>query len=230
MLTLILDNSLLNLLIRFFLNLTVLYIVMMKVYYRFSKNEEYLFSNILIGVMIFLICGILGSIDLKIGLALGLFGIFAIIRFRTVTYTVKDITYVFVIIGISIVNSQANIPPPIIGAIVINTGIILLTYVLELFLQKKGFEKRKIIYRKLEFLKPEFHFDLLRDISSLTGQNVEKVIVEKVDYDRNRADLEIYFRNKPLHTITHAYPGVSIPEVIPESESKIKKKKAESNI
>jgi hypothetical protein len=225
----LLDNSLLNLMIRFFLNILVLYILMVQIYYRFTKKEEYLFSNIIIGMMIFLICGILGSIDLKLGLALGLFGIFAIIRFRTVTYTVRDITYVFLIIGTSIVNSQANIPPPVIGALVINTGIIILTLILEKFLQKHELEKRRIIYRKLELLKPEFQLDLLRDLSNITGQNVEKVIVEKVDYDRNRADIEIHFRSKPPKS-RPVIPDMPVRKNLPETEVVLKEGKAKKNI
>jgi hypothetical protein len=228
-LTTLLDNSLLNLMIRFFLNILVLYILMVQIYYRFTKKEEYLFSNIIIGMMIFLICGILGAIDLKLGLALGLFGIFAIIRFRTVTYTVRDITYVFLIIGTSIVNSQANIPPPVVGALVINTGIILLTYVLEKFLQKKELEKRRLVYRKLELLKPEFHFDLLRDLSNLTGQNVEKVIVDKVDYDRNRADIEIHYKNR-LPSTYGTVPEKSGKKQFPESEKVVKDSKSKKSI
>jgi hypothetical protein len=87
--------------------------------------------------MIFLICSILESIEVKMGTAMGLFAVFAILRFRTITYSVKDITYVFIIIGISVINSQAHIPPVILGAVMINFCIILITYVLELYWQKK---------------------------------------------------------------------------------------------
>ena len=134
----LLDHSLWNLLIRFFLNLLVLYVLIGLIYYRYSKKAEFLFSFVIMGVMIFLICSVLGTIDLQVGLAVGLFAVFAILRFRTVLYTVKDITYVFVIIGISVINSQANIPPPIIGAVVINLSIILLVYYFEIFLKKKN--------------------------------------------------------------------------------------------
>jgi hypothetical protein len=144
--------------------------------------------------MIFLISSILGSVDLQIGLALGLFAIFAIIRFRTIQYTVKDITYVFIIIGISIINSQANIPPPIIGAASINISILLIIYLLEIYLQKRSFKKLNVIYRKPELLKPGNNNDLLKDLSIQTGQNIEKVIIKKVDFKRSKAEIEVYFR------------------------------------
>jgi hypothetical protein len=193
--TLLQDNSFLNLLTRFIINLLVLFILVRVIYYRFSKKEEYLFSYILMGLMIFLICSILGTIDLKVGTALGLFAIFAIIRFRTVQYSVKDMTYVFVIIGISVINSQANIPPPILGAIVINVSILLITYLLELFLLAKSLNKLRITYNKLELLKPDRKDDLLKDLSGYTGQKIEKVTIKRLNIKKGNAEVEAYFKN-----------------------------------
>jgi hypothetical protein len=188
------DNSLWNLLIRFLVNLGVLFILVGVIYYKFSRKEEYLFSLFLMGVMIFLICSILGSKDLGMGMAIGLFAIFAIIRFRTVSYSVKDITYVFIIIGISVTNSQANIPPHILGAAIVNLSILLITYLLEIYLQKKNLNKIMIIYYKLELLKPGRDKDLLKDLCRQTGQNIVKVIIQKVDIGRSNAELEVYYK------------------------------------
>jgi len=189
------ENSLWNLLIRFFINLLVLFILVRLIYYKFSKKEEYLFSYVMMGLMIFLICSILGTIDLKVGTALGLFAIFAIIRFRTVQYTVKDMTYVFIIIGISVINSQANIPPPILGAAVINASILLITYLLELFLQKKSLRKLEITYDKVELLKPGRNNELLKDLSRHTGHNVEKFTIKKIKIRKSNALLDVYFKD-----------------------------------
>lgn len=193
--SIVLDTTLWSILIRFFINLLVLLILIGAVYYRFSKKEEYLFSYILIGVMIFLICAILGSIDLQMGLALGLFAIFAIIRFRTIQYSVKDITYVFVVIGISVINSQANIPPPIIGAVIINVSIILLAYLLELFLLKKSLDKLTLTYNKPELLKPGRKKELLKDLSHKTGYNIEKVTIQRINIGRGDAEIEAYYKD-----------------------------------
>ncbi len=193
--SIVLDVTLWSILIRFFVNLLVLVVLVGFVYYRFSKKEEYLFSYILIGVMIFLICAILGSIDLQMGLALGLFAIFAIIRFRTNQYSDKDITYVFLVIGISVINSQANIPPPIIGAVIINISIVLITYLLELFLQKKSLNRLDLVYNKTELLKPGRDKELLKDLSRQTGYNVEKVKIQKINICKEYAEIEIFFKD-----------------------------------
>jgi len=191
----LLDHSLWNLLIRFFLNLLVLYVLIGLIYYRYSKKAEFLFSFVIMGVMIFLICSVLGTIDLQVGLAVGLFAVFAILRFRTVLYTVKDITYVFVIIGISVINSQANIPPPIIGAVVINLSIILLVYYFEIFLKKKNLKMALVSYDKIEYLKPELKKELLNDLTLQTGLQVERAVILEIDIKKRNAELEIYFRD-----------------------------------
>jgi hypothetical protein len=194
--TLLLDNSLWNLLIRFFINLLVLFILVGVIYYRYSRKEEYLFSFILLGVMIFLISSILGSKEIQMGLALGIFAIFSIIRFRTVPFSVKDITYVFIIIGLSVINSQANIAPYILGAFIVNFSVIMLTYMLEIFLKRtkiKKFNKLILVYNNIEMLIPERNKDLLAELSAKTGRTVEKVIIQKINIGRNDADIEIFF-------------------------------------
>jgi len=193
------ELSLWNLLIRFFLNLVVLFILVGLIYYKFSKKENQLFSYFLIGIMIFLISAILGTIELKMGTALGLFAIFAIIRFRTVPYSVKDITYVFLIIGISVINSQANIPPPILGAVVINISILLLTWLLEVFLQKKSLSKLEVTYNNLELLKPGRENELYSDLKQHTGQDIKRVTIQRINIDRYNAELSVYFRKIAKH-------------------------------
>jgi hypothetical protein len=190
------QNTLLSIMIRFFTNLIVLFILIRIIYYKYSKKEEYVFSFFLMGIIIFLICSLLETVDIQLGMALGLFAIFAILRFRTVNYTVKDMTYIFTVIGISVINSQANIPPPLVGAIVVNAIIIITAFLLEIFLQKRSHTSILIIYNKLELLKPSFKKDLLKDLSAETGQNIEKVIIRKMDISKKNAELEVYFMDK----------------------------------
>lgn len=194
----LLDKTLGNLMLRLILNSAVLYIIIGRIYYRFSKKEEYLFFYVLLGIMIFLICAILGSLDVQMGLALGLFALFTIIRFRTVAFSVKDITYMILIIGISIINARANINPPVLGAVIVNTGMIITTYLLERHLQKRLMEKMEITFHKVDMLKPENRVSLLRELSMITGQNIENVNILKIDYEKSRAELEVFFREPRL--------------------------------
>jgi hypothetical protein len=190
------ETTLLSVVIRFFTNLIVLFILIRVIYYKYSKKEEYVFSFFLMGIIIFLLCSLLETVDIKLGMALGLFAVFAILRFRTVNYTVKDMTYTFTVIGISVVNSQANIPPPVAGAIIFNSIIVIAAYLLEIFLQKRTHTSMLVNYHKLELLKPSFKKDLIRDLSDETGQQIDKVIIRKMDVGKKNAELEIFFLDK----------------------------------
>jgi hypothetical protein len=190
------ESTLLSIMVRFLINLVVLFILIRLIYYKYSKKESYLFSFFLMGIMIFLIVSILETIKLQTGMALGLFAMFAILRFRTVNYSPKDMTYIFIIIGISVINSQAHVQPPIIGALSVNSIIILTTYLLEVYIHKKSMSSFIIIFYKLELLNPTLNQDLLKDLSLQTGQNIEKVKIHKVDIGKGNAEIEVYFKDK----------------------------------
>lgn len=181
---------------RFIINSFVLFILIWVIYYRFSRKEEFLFSFSLMGTMIFFIVSLLETVDVKIGIALGLFALFAIIRFRTMNLSSKDMTYFFTTIGISIINSQASIPPPIIGAFITNSIIILIVYSLETYLKKRTYSSWIITYYNLNFLKPEHKKDLLEDLSQHTGQNVERISIKSMDMKKGNAEIEIFYIDK----------------------------------
>lgn len=191
------EHSLWGILARFFANLIVLFILVSLIYYKNTKKEEYLFSFFLVGIMIFLICSLLESVDIKLGMALGLFAIFGILRFRTVNYTVKDMTYMFTVIGISIINSQAHVTLPVLGAIVINSFVILAALILEAFLKRKELKSLVLIYRKLDLLLPKARQELLNDLSLQTGQKIEKLNINKMDLGKKSAEIEVFFRDTP---------------------------------
>lgn len=190
------EVTLANILIRFGFNLLVLTILVYFIYYKHSKKEEYLFSFYLIGVVIFLICALLKTVDIQLGLALGLFAVFAILRFRTVNYTVKDMTYIFAVIGVSVINSQANIPPPVIGAVVINSLIIIIAWLLELYTRKRTLTSFIIQYKNLNLLKPAARQDLLRELSVLTGYDIRNVVIKEMNIEKGSAELEVFFREQ----------------------------------
>ncbi len=193
--TLVLSNTLSGIMIRFSFNLIVLFILIRLIYYRFVKKEEYVFSFFLMGIIIFLLVSLLTTVNIQLGMALGLFAVFGILRFRTINYTAKDMTYIFTIIGISVINSQANIPPPVLGALVVNSIIIIIAIILELFLRKNALTRVIIRYNKLKYLDPDLRKELLKDLSAQTGLNIEKVIIRRINIGKGRAELEVFFKD-----------------------------------
>jgi hypothetical protein len=194
--TILSEHHLVSLLIRFGLNLSILFILIGLIYYRFARKAEFLFSFFIMGIVIFLICSILDSVKLELGMALGLFAVFSILRFRTVNFSVKDMTYIFAVIGISVINSLANVPPPFISAIVINFLILITVLLLEIYLKNNASTSLVVIYDNLKLLKSETDPELLKDLSEQTGKKIEKVKIMKFDISRGIAELEVHFKGQ----------------------------------
>ena len=198
---------------KFIINLVFLFLLIRFVYYRYSKKEIYVFSLFLMGIVIFILGSMLplvfNSAYTQLGMAIGLFAIFTILRFRTRNLNVKDMAYFFTVIAISAVNSFKWVDFPVLGIFIFNFVIIISAYILELLLarkiqkdkkakkDKKG-EKEKysthpIIYDNLEMLKPENKDDLIKNVAEITGLDVRKVRIKKVDYNKKTAELDIYY-------------------------------------
>jgi hypothetical protein len=130
-------------LIRLAINIAVLFIIIKLLYNRNSDKKGNLFAFFLMGTMIFMLCIVLKNVELQMGMALGLFAIFSIIRYRTKNMAIKDMAYLFTVIGISAVNALLNYPNPVRGTILVNLIIILTIFLLEISFKKT--EKIKVV-------------------------------------------------------------------------------------
>lgn len=184
----------LSIMVRFVINIVFLFILIKLVYFKYSGKAIFLFAFFLMGIMIFFIGSILNAVFLEIGMAVGLFAIFTILRLRTTNVSIKDMAYMFTTIGISVVNSLRMVGFPLLGVIIINVIIIASAYLLEVFLIKNSSESHSIVYRNLELLKDNKYQRLLKDLSDLTGKEVIKVKITRVDYRAETALLEIFYR------------------------------------
>jgi hypothetical protein len=184
-----------GILIRFVIDLVFLFILIRVIYFRYSKKEKFLFTFFLMGIMTFFICALLGSVYIEIGMGFTLFAAFAILRFRTRNFSIKDMAYIFSSIGISLINAL-NFPRfPMLGVLIINVIIILSAYFLERFLINHNSESYTIIYNNLGLLNPDKKQKLLKDISELTGKKILRIKIRRVDYRREVALIDIFFKN-----------------------------------
>jgi uncharacterized membrane protein len=190
------QDPLWGILIRFAVTLFVLFIVIRLIYYRFSKKDGNAFSFFLMGIMIFLVCILLKTVEIQLGVALGLFAIFAILRFRSRNLALRDMTYFFTILGISVINALANFPYPVRGPILINGIIILSLLILEYsFHKKKTLSSCPLLYDRLELLNPERKKELLSDLSARSGIKIEKASICRIDLTKGQAELEVFYKN-----------------------------------
>ena len=182
-------------LIRFLVTLLILFIVIRLIYFRYSRKERYAFSFFMMGIMIFLVCILLKTVEIQLGIALGLFAIFAILRFRSRNLSLREMTYFFTVIGVAVINAMATFYNPVRGMILINSIVILSVFILEILFHKRTYSKATLIYDKLELLDEEREQELLSDIAKRTTKKIEKVELVKIDLIKGNAELEIFYKN-----------------------------------
>jgi hypothetical protein len=179
---------------RFTLNVAVILILIRWLYYSSTRRKDYLFTYILIASIVFLLCYLLESVTLQIGFALGLFAIFGIIRYRTNAISIKEMTYLFLIIGVSVINSLADTKTNIAEVLFSNLVIILITFSLEKIWLLKHESEKTVVYDKPELIKPERYDELVKDLQERTGiKKINKVGIGKIDFSRNVVNLKVYY-------------------------------------
>lgn len=187
-------NSFLELIGRFTLNIVVILILVRWLYYSKTKRKDYLFTYVLISSIVFLLCYMLASVKLQIGFALGLFAIFGIIRYRTTLMPIKEMTYLFLIIGISIINSLADTKTSVVEVLFTNVAIIVITFCMERIWLMKHELSRIIIYEKINLIKPENNQELLNDLQERTGiKKIKRIEIGKIDFLRDTCTIQIFY-------------------------------------
>ena len=191
------DDDFFKMVFRFFLNTIFLTIIIQWLYYKSVKKRDYLFTYYMIGVIVFFLCFTLKKYELDIGMALGLFAIFGIIRYRTNPVPIKEMTYLFVIIGVSVINSLANqkmIYAEIVGA---NIIIVSTIYIIERIWFRENTLSKNIIYEKIENIKPEMHDVLVQDLEERTGLKITEVEIGKIDFLKDTTSITIKYLKTP---------------------------------
>jgi hypothetical protein len=182
----------------FTMNLFFLTLIIRWLYYGSSGRKDYLFTFYMISVIVFFLCFTLQKFELDIGLALGLFAIFGIIRYRTESIPIKEMTYLFIVIGVSIMNSFVNDNMSYFEIIFANSAILLAIIVIEKVWHLQHEITKVITYEKIENIKPE-NYDLLKaDLENRTGITINKVVVQDVDFLKDTAVITIFYNNQVI--------------------------------
>ena len=177
-------------------NMLMILILVRVLYYRITPRKEYLFTYILISVVVFFMIMLLENVGVEIGFALGLFAIFGMLRYRTQQIPIREMTYLFLVIGVSVINSLANRRVSYSELLLTNAVIILSTYLLEKVFLMKTETKKLIFYEKIDLIKPEKREEMIADLIERTGLPIHRVEIERIDYLRDTARINIfYFEN-----------------------------------
>lgn len=186
-------HSLGEMAMRFLFTLIVTLVMVYCLYYRRSKRREYFFTYILLSLSVFFLIYLLGSVKVKIGFALGLFAIFGILRYRTDTIPVREMTYMFSVIAISVVNALAtNIS--VAELLFPNLVVLLATWLFERFVLSHNEVTKLVLYDRVELITAERRDDLITDLRKRLGEDVTRVSVGSVDFLKDSAILKVYYR------------------------------------
>ena len=187
-----------KMLIRFLICIVVSWVIIDRLYYRKSKRRDFYFTFMLISVSIFFLVFFMIFVleDMKgkagIGLGIGLFGIFSIMRYRTDTMPVREMTYLFIIIALAVVNALAS-TMPIIELIITNLIVVVAIVICEWRLKTDAV--KLIQYDKIELITPDKRNELVADLKKRTGLDITKVEVGAIDLLRDMAVLRVHYRS-----------------------------------
>ena len=186
-------SDFLELMLRFALNTSLVFLVVHFLYAKNSQRKDFYFSYLAIGVIVFLLCFLLNNVKLELGFALGLFAIFGIIRYRTDTIPIKEMTYLFIVIGISVVNALANKKVSYVELIFTNSVIFFGLWWLESRLMLKQEGSIKLVYEQIENIHADNEEALMADLKMRTGIDISRYEIKKIDFLRDIAEITLYF-------------------------------------
>lgn len=182
----------LELVLRFLFNILVVGLIIHRLYFPKSRRLDYYFTFMLISVSIFFLIFLLGSVKLKIGFALGLFAIFGIIRYRTESMPVREMTYLFVIISVSVINALAGLDSYA-ELLLANLFFLITIWICESNRWLKHISEKLIVYDRVDLILPEKRDEMMADLKARTGLDIKTFDVGAIDYLRDTAMVKIYY-------------------------------------
>ena len=190
-----LKNEIVNLILRFSFNFSIAFVIVKLIYQRNNNKNDFIFTYFMFNSLIFFFAYLLGSITINMGFAFGLFAVFAILRYRTDPIPIKEMTYLFIVITIGVINALSGSTVSFISLLFTNAMIVTLTYFLENYWQNNLLIKRTIEYENIENIKPENHLDLLEDLKTRTGFNIKYFEIQTISYLRDTAKIKIFSKD-----------------------------------
>lgn len=183
-----------KLLFKFSIDLVFLIVIARLIYYKVKDEKDYVFTYFMFNILTFFICYLLRKVPMQMGFALGLFAVFGILRYRTEAIPIRQMTYLFIVIGISMINALANKSISILELIFTNSIITVITYLIDRVWFQSLEETKSITYEKIELIKPERETELINDLKERTGLPIQAVKIDKVDFLRDTAQITIYYQ------------------------------------
>ena len=175
------------------LNMVVALLIVRFIYYPATQDKTYVFTFLAFNTVIYFVLGMLTSATLSVGVGFGLFAIFSVLRYRTDEMPIREMTYLFIVIALPVMNSVMMSASTIPWLLVANGTIVGLLYALE---KEWGFHfagSKRVVYDRVELITPANQDRLLADLRERTGLPVERVEVRRIDFLHDTAELVVYY-------------------------------------
>ena len=205
-------SDLTTFLLGFLVNFVVGLIIVRFIYYPRTKDKRFVFTYLTFSTVIYFVVSLMANITIGIGVGFGLFAIFRIVRYRTEPMPVREMTYLFVLMSLPVMNSSGMLQTAWPQLLIANAVIALVLWLLE---KESGFEyqlPRHVVYEKIELIQPSRQAEMVADLEARTGRKVERVEVGKIDFLKDTADLRVYFAKEDQN-------GWSVPELEEDTEA-----------
>jgi hypothetical protein len=191
--TLWLSDDLMSLALRFALDFVVVFIIIRYLYYPTHQRKDYLFTYFLFNILIFFLSFLLSGITISVGFAFGLFAVFGILRYRTEAVPIREMTYLFMVITVAVINSMIHQKIQLSEVLFANAVIILITFILERVWLVKHETRKLVIYDKIHLIQPEMEAQLLEDLRLRTGLPVHRIEILRIDLLRDTVMINIFY-------------------------------------
>ena len=193
-----------ELVLRFLLNTAVIALIVRVFYYPKSKRRDYFVTFILISISVFLLIFLMGGVKLKVGFALGLFAIFGIIRYRTESVPIREMTYLFLIIAVSAINGLAT-SISYLELLATNLLFLISIWAMESNRWVKHVASKMVLYDNICLITPDREEELIEDLKKRTGLDILRIEVGAIDFSKDTAMVKVYYEplSNEINSIDH---------------------------
>ncbi len=178
---------------RLSVNMLVLAVFLFWIYARRKGEEQHKAAFFLFGTGVFLVTRLLHNVDMTMGFAFGLFAVFSMLRYRTESLTVRDMTYLFMVIAISLITAVSALS--VVELLIVHLGICILSLVLEQRNSVETAQSKVLVYEKIDNIKPENYAQLVDDLRQRTGLDITRAQVLDIDFLKDTAQVKIFYKS-----------------------------------
>tara|TARA_B100000795_G_scaffold127701_1_gene95198 strand:- start:8903 stop:9550 length:648 start_codon:yes stop_codon:yes gene_type:complete len=188
------QKDLFKLFIRFLIDFSFTFVIIRVLYFAANRRKDYLFTFFVFNLLTFFICFLLRKVPMELGFALGLFAVFGILRYRTEPIPIKEMTYLFIVIGLAMINALANKKISWAELMFVNSTILLVTLSFEKLWFNNEVQTKNVIYERIDLIKKETRLEMISDLRQRTGLDIVKVQIGKIDFLRDVASVTIFYK------------------------------------